>query len=172
MRKNIINLDEIEFQARPAIMGTPPDKYDATMAWVAPQIGAKLLGYSVTKIAPGGNRAFPFHSHRVNEEMFFILEGTGTLRAGDTEEPVRKGDFIACPSGGPETAHQLVNTGEGDLTYIGVSTQLSPEIADYPDSGKFGILANFGVDENGQPKRFMYLGKEGEGIKDYWEGEK
>ena len=54
----------------------------------------------------------------------------------------RIGDIIACPPGGPETAHQLINTGEGELKYLAVSTKLSPELCEYPDSGKFGVMAD------------------------------
>ena len=39
------------------------------------------LHYNLTAVPPG-KRAFPFHNHRVNEEMFFILEGTGEVRIG------------------------------------------------------------------------------------------
>jgi hypothetical protein len=40
-----------------------------------------------------------------------VLEGEGEIRIGDAKHPIRKGDFIACPPGGPETAHQIINTG-------------------------------------------------------------
>ena len=53
------------------------------------------------------------------------------------------GDIIACPPGGPETAHQILNTGNEELRYLAVSTKPSPEICDYPDSGKFGVLAEY-----------------------------
>ena len=49
------------------------------MAPVGPRIGAQLLGYNITAVPPG-KRAFPLHNHHVNEEMFFILSGSGELR--------------------------------------------------------------------------------------------
>ena len=42
-----------------------------------------------------GKRAFPFHSHRVNEEMFFVLEGKGEIRIGTETYPVTRGDVIS-----------------------------------------------------------------------------
>jgi mannose-6-phosphate isomerase-like protein (cupin superfamily) len=39
----------------------------------------------------------PFHSHRGEEEMFFILKGNGTLRYGDETRKIRAGDVICCP---------------------------------------------------------------------------
>ena len=170
--KPLVNLDEIELQPRPpqfAATGDAAQRYDARMGMVAPRIGAKLLGYNVTAVPPG-KRAFPAHNHRVNEEMFFILEGTGELRVGEHTWPVRAGDVIACPPGGPETAHQLRNTGDTELKYLAVSTKLSPEVCEYPDSGKFGILADFGRDAQGAPQVFRHIGRTGD-ARDYWEGE-
>jgi len=102
--------------------------------------------------------------------MFFILHGTGELKIGESTYPVRPGDVIACPPGGKELAHQITNTGAEELRYLAVSTKISPEICEYPDSGKFGILADLAPDPDGKPKRFMYVGRESGSI-DYWEGE-
>jgi uncharacterized cupin superfamily protein len=97
----------------------------------------------------------------VNEEMFFILEGEGEVRIGDQTYPVQKGDFIACPSGGAEAAHQIVNTSKTELRYLAVSTMQAPEIADYPDSEKFGVLSGDG---------FRFLGRVDQSLQ-YWDGE-
>jgi uncharacterized cupin superfamily protein len=54
--------------------------------------------------------------------------------------PIRKFDFIACPPGGREVAHQMINTGKVDLKYLALSTKIREEIAEYPDSDKVGIF--------------------------------
>ena len=170
--KLLINIADVELQSRPpafAATGDAAAKYDARMAMIAPNLGAKLLGYNITAVTPG-MRAFPAHNHRVNEEMFFVLEGSGELRVGAQTHPVRAGDIIACPPGGPETAHQLVNPGEIELKYPAVSTRLSPEQCEYPDSGKFGVLAELGTEENGLPTMLRHIGRV-EDAHDYWEGE-
>ena len=142
--KPVINLDEIEFAPwgrgaeRPGA-GVAPEKFKAELGYVAPRIGAQKLGYNVT-IVPPGKAAFPAHAHRVNEEMFFVLEGSGEVRIGDKSWPIRQGDFIACPPGGPETAHQIFNSSLAPLKFLAVSTMMSPEIAEYPDSGKIGSI--------------------------------
>ena len=144
MTERVLNIDAIELQPRPAAFaptGPAAEKYDARMGFVGPRLGAQKLGCNITLIPPG-KRAFPHHNHRVNEEMFFILEGTGQLRLGNESYPVRAGDIVCCPAGGPEAAHQFINNGNSDLKFLAVSTKLSPEIAEYPDSGKFGILAS------------------------------
>jgi uncharacterized cupin superfamily protein len=163
----IVNLDALKFE-RTLEHG---ERFSATIAPVGPRIGARKLGYNVTRVAPG-KRAFPFHSHHVGEEMFFVLEGQGVLRFGSTEHAVREGDFVACPSGGPEVAHQFVNTGAADLVYIAVSSRHEADVWEYPDSGKFGAMAGVDLASGWPPKasfpsRFM---RDGEDV-DYWEGE-
>src|SRR3954465_12031792 len=124
MRRNIVNLSELELQPRPpqfAPTGAAAERYDARIAFSGARIGAKKLGYNLTAVPPG-KRAFPFHSHRGQEEMFYVIEGTGEVRIGAERSPIGAGDIIACPAGGPETAHQIVNTGSVELKYLAVST--------------------------------------------------
>jgi len=167
----IINIADVELQPRPpafAAGGDAAQRFDARTGLVGVRIGAKLLGYNITAVPPG-KRAFPLHNHMVNEEMFFVLEGSGELRLGDATHPIRAGDVIACPPGGPETAHQLVNTGDVELKYLAVSTALSPEVCQYPDSGKFAVSVYAGSGKPGD-WRFRHVGRD-EDARDYWEGE-
>ena len=172
MAKPILNIADVELQARPAALaasGEAAGRYDARMGEIAPRVGARLLGYNITAVPPG-MRAFPKHNHRANEEMFFVLEGSGELHFGNEVHPVRTGDVIGCPPGGPETAHQLVNTGATELMYLAVSTRLSPEVCEYPDSGKFGVSVYGADDADGQRSAFRHIGRRGD-ARDYWEGE-
>lgn len=168
----VLNIADVDLKPRPAAFaatGPAAERYDARMGAIAPRIGAQKLGYNLTAVPPG-KRAYPFHNHRVNEEMFFVLQGTGELRLGQSVHPIRTGDIIACPAGGKESAHQIINTGSEELRYLAVSTKLSPEIAEYPDSGKFGVLAEFPAGVDGRPQIFRFVGREGSGI-EYWDGE-
>ncbi len=76
--------------------------------------------------------------------MFLILEGEGELRFGQLRYPLRAMDVIACPPGGAEVAHQIINTGLGPLRYLAVSTLAPIELAEYPDSGKIGVYGGVG----------------------------
>jgi uncharacterized cupin superfamily protein len=172
MKKPILNINDLAFEPRSAAFaakGEAAQRFDAKMAFIGPRVGAQKLGYNVTAVPPG-KRAFPFHNHRVNEEMFFILHGTGEVRIGTEVYPIRTGDIVCCPPGGKETAHQIVNTGSDELRYLAVSTKISPEIAEYPDSGKFGVLAEFPSSSGGAPQSFRFVGRENLNV-DYWDGE-
>lgn len=171
--RHIVNIADIALEPRAAAFAAPgaaAERFDARMGMIGPRIGAQKLGYNITAVPPG-KRAFPAHNHRVNEEMFFILEGTGEVRIGAETFPIRQGDFIASPPGGPELAHQIVNTGTTELRYLAVSTKMSPELVEYPDSGKFGVMAELppGPGEE-KPQMFRYIGRR-EGAVGYWDGE-
>ena len=166
MTDHILNIDELEYQA-----WGHGDRFEAKMGAISSRIGAQKLGYNLTVLSPG-KRAFPFHSHRVNEEMFFVLEGAGEIRIGTETYTVRKGDVIACPPGGPDTAHQLINTSDSEeMKYLAVGTSMSPEIAEYPDSQKVGVLAQFPADGDGKPTVMRYIIRDQADMTDYWEGE-
>lgn len=171
MPRPVVNIDEIELKARPAAFAAPGDgasRFDARVGQISPRLGALKLGYNITAVPPG-MRAFPFHNHRINEEMFFILEGAGEVRIGSERYPIRKGDIIACPPGGPESAHQIINTGSAELKYLAVSTQQMPEICDYPDSGKFLVTEKL-RNADGTVAGFRYIGRPDSAV-DYWDGE-
>jgi uncharacterized cupin superfamily protein len=172
MIKPILNVDEVEYSPRPAAFaakGAAAARFDARMAQIGARIGARKLGYNITAVPPG-KAAFPFHCHRVNEEMFMVLQGSGEIRVGKETFPICRGDIIACPPGGPETAHQIRNTGSEELRYLAVSTLQTPEVAEYPDSGKFGVYAELPPAADGSPKYFRFIGRESLNV-NYWDGE-
>lgn len=169
MTKPVINLADLKIQfvsPERAPKGKCAADYDIRWGEIASRIGAQKLGYNLTVVAPG-KRNCPFHNHHVEEEMFLILEGEGELRYGKERYPIKSGDVIACPTGGPETAHQIINTGSVEMRYLSVSTMAPLEICDYPDSGKFGVY-----EENppGKSGRFRFLSRTDQSL-DYWDGE-
>jgi uncharacterized cupin superfamily protein len=169
MKPPILNLADVALRPLPPNRAPPGEKaerFAPRQGEVSARIGGKLLGYGVTALAPG-KRAFPLHNHRVNEEMFLVLDGRGEVRIGPDTFPIRQGDVIACPPGGPETAHQIINTGDSELRFLGVSTNLSPEIVEYPDSRKIGVRV-WSDDESAYSLRVNL--RDGHDV-DYWEGE-
>ena len=169
--KPILNVHDIPLIERPEKQrpqGAAAKRYGARMGLLGQAMGAKRLGYNLTVIDPG-KRAFPFHNHHANEEMFFVVSGTGQLRFGKATYDVKPGDVIACPPGGPEVAHQLINTGSEDLKVLSVSTQVSPDAVDYPDTGRFGILGDWPGKNPAMPN-FAFIGREEDSLP-YWDGE-
>jgi len=160
MTKPVMNLDEVEFDDI-----EENGIYTSSRATISDHIGARDLGYNLTVLPPGKAQC-PFHSHRGEEEMFLILEGEGELRFGTQRYPLRRHDVIACPPGGPEVAHQIINTGTTPMRYLALSTLVEVEACEYPDSGKVLIVAG----KRGKPKlRKMFRA---EATVDYYDREK
>lgn len=144
-------------------------RFASRMASLAPLIGAEQLGCRLT-VVPPGKRAWPYHNHHANEELFVILSGRGTLRYGEASYAVGEGDVIACPAGGQETAHQLINDGEGELRYLAISTMHVPDVMEYPDSDKVGALAGSAPGGAKDKRRLSHFSRRGDAV-DYWDGE-
>ena len=147
----VIKIDELKLEHF-----AKGDAFECNAVRIGPLVGARDLGYSYD-IVPPGKRSCPFHSHLAEEEMFFIVKGTGLLRYGNETRKVRAGDVICCPTGGPETAHQIVNDSDAELTYLSISTMAPAEVCEYPDSKKIGSF--------GQGVRHMTRANDGV---DYW----
>ncbi|HTO30173.1 MAG TPA: cupin domain-containing protein [Pararhizobium sp.] len=130
------------------------------------ELGLTNLGVGYGEVPPGKSGC-PFHNHHIEEELFVILSGQGEYRFGPNRYPVKPGDVLGAPSGGPETAHNLINTGTEPLKYLSISTNAKAEIVEYPDSGKF--LAQSRAVAGGKPV-FRFIGKR-ESEVDYWDGE-
>lgn len=135
INRPVLNLDDVVFDDI-----EENGRYTSRRATISDRIGARDLGYNLTVLPPGKVQC-PFHSHHGEEEMFFILDGEGELRFGDQRYPIRRHDVIACPPGGAEVAHQIINTGATDLRYLAVSTLTELEACEYPDSGKISIVS-------------------------------
>lgn len=135
MTRPVVNLADLDFDDV-----EDNGLYTSRRAFIGEKIGARDLGYNLTVVPPGKVQC-PFHSHHAEEEMFFVLEGEGELRFGTERYPLRANDVIACPTGGPEVAHQIINTGGTDLKYLAVSTLADVEVCEYPDSGKISAVA-------------------------------
>ena len=155
--ERVLNLDQLELEH-----GANGDKFEWNSARIGAKLGAKDLGYSYD-VVPPGKRSCPFHSHHAEEEMFFIVRGRGTLRYGNESRPIRAGDVICCPTGGAETAHQIVNDSDADLAYLSVSTMAPAEVCEYPDSKKVGAYGR-------SQTRLRHLTEAGAAV-DYWKGE-
>jgi uncharacterized cupin superfamily protein len=166
-QRPFVNVNDVELT--PQTPQRPDAGFEARMASIAAPLGTTKLGCRLTVLAPG-KKAFPHHVHHVNDELFVILSGDGTLRFGAERYPVRSGDVIVCPAGGTDKAHQLINSSAGELRYLSISSVDLPEVAEYPDSGKFGVYSVTAADTTPPQRRLVFLGRTASGV-DYFDGE-
>ena len=119
--------------------GSAAERYAVDVAMAGALLGMERLGCNIF-VVPPGKRAFPFHNHHVAEELFVILEGTGSFRQGSDGIAIGPGDMLACPAGGTDSAHQIVNDGTQPLRYLAVSTRPEVDVIEYPDRARPGPL--------------------------------
>ncbi|HVP01105.1 MAG TPA: cupin domain-containing protein [Solirubrobacteraceae bacterium] len=90
---------------------------------LAAAAGAPRLGLSRYELGPG-ERGMPVHAHADEEELFFVLAGSGTALLGEAAYEVGAGDAILHPAGGPP--HALVAGPQGiDVLAFGSGSDTS-----------------------------------------------
>lgn len=89
---------------------------------------------------PPQKAGYPYHYHLKNEEVFYIISGTGVLETPDGDRTISAGDVIVCPPSS-KGAHRIINSSETEkLVYLDCDTVNSPDVVFYPNSGKVGII--------------------------------
>lgn len=131
---NVVNVDDLEWGEQ-----SHGDRFGHRRKQLGSVAGAEKLGCSLYEIPPG-RRAWPYHYHLANEEAIYVLEGSGTLRIGEKEVEISRGDYVALPAG-PAGAHQVINSSDAPLSYLCFSTMAEPDVLIYPDSDKVGLFA-------------------------------
>jgi uncharacterized cupin superfamily protein len=127
----VINVFDDEWQE-----GYPqPDGWRAN--WK--RVKAGMLAMSVYELLPGQTQC-PYHFHHGNDELLVVLRGTPTLRTPEGEQELQPGDAIPFPAG-KEGAHQVYNRTSEPVRYFVAARHVTPEVVEYPDSGKLAAMA-------------------------------
>jgi mannose-6-phosphate isomerase-like protein (cupin superfamily) len=78
--------------------------------------GTFYLGEAVI---PPGFEGPPPHVHEKLHDMFFVMDGTLTMRLGDEERQVEPGTFVCVP---PGVVHTFSNPGEAPVRFLNFTT--------------------------------------------------
>jgi uncharacterized cupin superfamily protein len=121
---NVVALDGVE---------TDPFPGSRQVRALGRAAGSEKAGLNHIVLPPGQSGAPP-HCHALEEEFFYVLEGSGTLRLGEHPHPLRVGDVVARP---PSTGvpHFLV-AGDSGLTYLVYGTRDPGDSVFYTETGK------------------------------------
>lgn len=103
--------------------------------------GSIATGLQHVAVLPGKASA-PAHCHSLEEEIFIVLDGEGTLRLDDEQTPVRAGNVISRPAG-TGVSHTF-SAGEQGLTFLAYGTRERGDVCYYPRSRKV-LLRGVGV---------------------------
>jgi uncharacterized cupin superfamily protein len=100
------------------------------------------LGGSLWELQPGGSQ-FVYHFHHGSDELLVVLRGEPTVRLHDGDRQLRDGDVVPLPRG-PKGGHQIRNESSSVARVLIVSSNADPDVAEYPDTGKIGIVVEGG----------------------------
>ncbi len=78
---------------------------------------AKLIDFRISSYQPKAHVS-P-HRHRVQEQVYHVLEGEGLMQLDGVRRVVRRHDVIFIP---PGVEHAITNTGLVDLIFFVVTT--------------------------------------------------
>jgi uncharacterized cupin superfamily protein len=120
----------------------PPRGFDWETKWLRGRIPLVDLGVTLESVPPGAMSA-PLHDHLFEEEHFYVLSGTLTVRErlpdGTRRElELRQGDLVAYVPG-TRIAHQFVNRSSERAEFLAFSDRHPGDICTYPDSGKTNV---------------------------------
>lgn len=99
--------------------------------------GSRHLGCTLYEV-PSGGQPFSYHYHTANEEVLYVLSGTGTLRLDGETHSLREGDYVACPAN-ESGCHCVVNDSDETLRYLAFSTMNEPDVTVHPERNKLGV---------------------------------
>lgn len=117
-KASIRNIAEEPWQQFPGHFGGALSK-----ALVHPDTtGSRQLDYRISTYQPMAY--VENHVHKVQEQVYHVLDGEGLMDIDGVSRVVRKHDVIFLP---PGIWHSIQNTGLGDLTFIVVTTPIKDE---------------------------------------------
>jgi uncharacterized cupin superfamily protein len=116
-------------------------------------LGGHPFDLELQKLLPGESGC-PFHSHAAQWEMYLLIEGCATVRAGAASRTLNAGDVVLHP---PSEPHHITNGGHGDLVFLLIADNPPVDYWHYPDSDKWGFRS---------PRKFFRTADA-----DYWDGE-
>lgn len=103
---------------------TPPEHYDAhSKMLVTPETDrTRNFDFRISSYQPKGYVAR--HSHKVQEQIYYILQGEGLMELDGERTVVRKHEYIFIP---PGVEHAIFNTGLEDLVFFVITSPPTDE---------------------------------------------
>jgi len=91
--------------------------------------GSSRIDFRISRYAPSAY--VQEHVHKVQEQIYYVLEGEGMLTLNDDKHLMRPHDYVYVP---PGVRHSFTNTGTAGLVFLVVTTPADDE--PQPKGGK------------------------------------
>lgn len=82
--------------------------------------GSSRVDFRISRYAPAAY--VEEHVHKVQEQVYYVLEGEGILTLDDTKNLMRPDDYVYVP---PGVRHSFTNTGTQGLVFLVITTPAS-----------------------------------------------
>lgn len=79
--------------------------------------GSSRVDFRISRYAPMAY--VQEHVHKVQEQVYYVLEGEGILTLDDTKNLMRPNDYVYVP---PGVRHSFTNTGTDGLVFLVITT--------------------------------------------------
>ena len=86
--------------------------------------GSERIDFRISRYAP--NAYVAEHKHKVQEQVYYVLEGEGVLTLDEENHLMRPHDYVYVPSG---VRHSFTNTGLTGLVFMVVTSPADDEQA-------------------------------------------
>ena len=87
--------------------------------------GSSRIDFRISRYAP--NAHVQEHVHKVQEQIYYVIEGEGVLTLGNDRHLMRPHDYVYVP---PGVHHSFTNTGLGGLVFFVITTPSDDTPAD------------------------------------------
>ncbi len=84
--------------------------------------GSRRVDFRISRYAPAAHVAE--HVHRIQEQIYYVLEGEGVLTLDDAPHLMRPHDYVHVP---PGIRHGFTNTGIAGLVFLVITTPANDE---------------------------------------------
>jgi quercetin dioxygenase-like cupin family protein len=84
--------------------------------------GSSRIDFRISRYAP--NAYVQEHVHRIQEQIYYVLEGEGILTLNEERHLMRPHDYVYVP---PGVRHSFANTGLNGLVFLVVTTPADDE---------------------------------------------
>ena len=84
--------------------------------------GSSRLDFRISRYAPAAYVGE--HVHKVQEQVYYVLEGEGIITLDDERHLMRSNDYVYVP---PGVRHSFTNTGVSGLVFLVITTPASDD---------------------------------------------
>jgi hypothetical protein len=85
-------------------------------------VGSERVDFRISRYAPAAYVGE--HVHKVQEQVYYVLEGEGILTLDDAKHLMRANDYVYVP---PGIHHSFTNTGTTGLVFLVITTPADDE---------------------------------------------